>query len=456
MVDTPRTLAAMASILPDQTSGQISPQDMRDLMQSAHPEAFGYFNIEAFGAVGDDSTDNSASLANAYSAANAAQGTMWVPDGTFLHDGLDWFTMKCEVVGASRAGAELKLRAGNSRSVITTETKGDTDFGRHGPSIRNLKITGNNESALGNYGLEMSGSKSHNVYNVSINNSGDSLIIVTDTVAVSHHNMFSDLTLVPGEHLRTLNRPLIDVQGISNGSNFRRITCRGDDTGGTHGNLGVIGGIRVFDAGGSTINTWGVFEDIEFAGFSLDAAGALVTIDSAKEIYLRNIQMSNPGTTGAGAVMYRIKRGLGTNTGGHHISARAPGDVLTGTGGTLASVVELDDDYCVIDVSHLANDTVVDIKSGAQYNDISVWGKSGVATATGAAPSVKDSSGNHDNTWRVYHGDSRGVMPPRWTTAERSDLDGGLAAADEGFFGYNMTAQKFQNWNGTVFVNTDA
>jgi len=370
-----------------------------------------------------------------------------------MHDGLDWLNMECEVVGASRAASELKLRAGNSRSVIKTETQANTDFGRHGPSIRNLKITGNNEGALGNYGIEMSSSKSHNIRNCSINDSGDSLITVNDSVTASHHNMFIDLTLVPGTNLATLNRPLIEVSGVANGNNFRRINCFG--TQGSRDVLGVIGAISVYDAGGSTVNTWNVFEDIVFQTFSIAAGGAFVTIESAKEITFRNMKLWDPVTQPSGtSTYYRIKRGSGTNTGGHWITDRNPGN-FTGSGGTLDSTVEIDDDWCVVDISHQAHDQNVLLKSGALYNDITIHGKSANSTHQGAnpmvVPAVVDNSGNDTNTYRIAHGRGRGVMPPRGTTAERGTMDDGFGAAQSGFQWYDTTTNKMTFWNGSAW-----
>lgn len=53
MVDTARTKAAMATLLADNVSGDISPQDVRDLMESAAPpHGFMYFSSAAETTIG--------------------------------------------------------------------------------------------------------------------------------------------------------------------------------------------------------------------------------------------------------------------------------------------------------------------------------------------------------------------------------------------------------------------
>jgi len=438
-------------VLADNATEDIDPQGSRDLNQSAHPEARGVFTTRSFGAKADDSTNDTAALDLAYAAANAAKGTLAISPGIHKHDGLDWLNMQCEVVAASRSGAELKLNAGVSRSVVKVTTAGNTDFGRHGPSIRNLKITGNNEQALGNYGLELDDAQYLTMFNSSVNDSGDSLISLRDTTGTSSRNSFHYLTLVPGTKLDELNRPLIEVRGACNYNSFTQLNFFG--TQGARDRFGTVGSIWVNGNGALAVGN--LFKDLMYQTFSFVTPGAFFTIESARECVFWNSKMwDSPLKTGQ--VGYRVKRGAGTNTGGHWIVDRWGASAVGPTEG-FTSIVEIDDDYCVVEMTLRSESDLVVFKSGAQFNHAVIRGKSGnnprtIDARQSGAPVVKDNSGNHTNTWYVAYGESRGIMPPRWTTAERADLDAGLAAADEGYYGYNLTTQRLEVWNGSAFV----
>jgi len=101
MVDTARTQAALQAIFADNTSGAITPQDLRDLVisvafyeKTAEETAAGITptdyrypagNVKRYGAVGDNSTDDLVAFQNAHDAIDAsyAGGEIIVPKGNY-------------------------------------------------------------------------------------------------------------------------------------------------------------------------------------------------------------------------------------------------------------------------------------------------------------------------------------------------------------------------------------
>ncbi len=81
MADTVRTLAALQALLPDNSAGDISAQDARDVLVSTFPPVF---NVRAYGATGDGSTDDTAAVQAAIDACVAAGGgTVYFPAGVY-------------------------------------------------------------------------------------------------------------------------------------------------------------------------------------------------------------------------------------------------------------------------------------------------------------------------------------------------------------------------------------
>ena len=70
MVDTARLLPALQTLLADNTAGDISAQDVRDMLVSTYPHVE---NVKNHGAVGDNSTDDTVAI---QAAADAAKGDL--------------------------------------------------------------------------------------------------------------------------------------------------------------------------------------------------------------------------------------------------------------------------------------------------------------------------------------------------------------------------------------------
>lgn len=94
MADTPRTLAALQTLLADNTVGAISAQDVRDLLVSVYDA--NTYNVKDYGALGDGSTDDTTAIEDTFTAAGT-HGLVYFPpvanqsSGGYLYsgDGID-------------------------------------------------------------------------------------------------------------------------------------------------------------------------------------------------------------------------------------------------------------------------------------------------------------------------------------------------------------------------------
>ena len=122
MADIPRRLAALQSLYADNSTGLISAQDFRDGVQSWNPEAFGIYNVLAFGAVGDGVTDDTTAIQDAFDTAIAAAGTILIPAGSSFYKTTAAITITNKksfvVLGTG-------VSSGDPRSQIQRTTAGD-------------------------------------------------------------------------------------------------------------------------------------------------------------------------------------------------------------------------------------------------------------------------------------------------------------------------------------------
>jgi hypothetical protein len=137
MPDTPRTVAELKSIFADaQAAASITPQDMRDLVEST-ADAIGptWANVRHHGGTGDGSTDDTAAIQAADTAA--AGGLLFFPAGVYKYT--SEITQTCSWIGAGGQRA-----VGDTSSVLlagaaVNGVKLNTD--RH--RIQNLVLDGN-------------------------------------------------------------------------------------------------------------------------------------------------------------------------------------------------------------------------------------------------------------------------------------------------------------------------
>lgn len=107
MVDTARRLSTMAGILGPNVTGNISAQDMRDLMQSSHAEAMGWYNVKTFGvqASGGDDRPKIQEAIDALSdpTTGLGGGTLFFPPGEYrIHSPLNLTKAQIRFVGVGK------------------------------------------------------------------------------------------------------------------------------------------------------------------------------------------------------------------------------------------------------------------------------------------------------------------------------------------------------------------
>ncbi len=130
MVDTRRTLAAIQLLLADNTSGAISPQDMRDAIESSYPDVQ---NIKNHGAVGDNATDDSAAI---QSAIDVGRGIVFIPNGTYRVESVLDIKTGVHLVGEGRDATFID--GGDTSNVLRANGTSGTPVSHS--SIRNIAI----------------------------------------------------------------------------------------------------------------------------------------------------------------------------------------------------------------------------------------------------------------------------------------------------------------------------
>lgn len=127
-----------------------------------------FYDIETYGAVGDDSTNNTTAIQNAINACDTAGGgVVLIPAKTYRTGPLT-FTRKVEIRGVNKIFSVLKANtSGTLLSHVGAESlTGTTDFDIiKGPSVSNLVLEGNN---VGTTGLNLEDTHNTNVVDVSI------------------------------------------------------------------------------------------------------------------------------------------------------------------------------------------------------------------------------------------------------------------------------------------------
>lgn len=134
MTDTPRSESELLTIFADNTSGDISPQDMRDFVVSV--PALGttdVFNVKDYGAVGDGTTDDTTAFNTTVAAVPAGGAVIYFPPGTYRGT-FDAGTTKPVTIQGS--GMRATILKGTATTILR--------IGKNGSSIRDLTVTDSN------------------------------------------------------------------------------------------------------------------------------------------------------------------------------------------------------------------------------------------------------------------------------------------------------------------------
>jgi hypothetical protein len=128
-----------------------------------------FYNVKAsYGAVGDGSTDDTAAIAAALSAANAAGGgTVYFPPGVYVTGTQNLYT-GVHILGAGIATTTIRLKSGTNADLLHAYTAninlsssfgGGSDTGVYNFSIQDISLDGNkaNQSSGTSYPLRLYG-----------------------------------------------------------------------------------------------------------------------------------------------------------------------------------------------------------------------------------------------------------------------------------------------------------
>jgi hypothetical protein len=123
--------------------------------------ASGVFDVRAFGAKGDGSTDDTAAVQAAIDAAAVSGGMVWLAPGTYLC-GTIVLKSKVHVVGSGYEVSILKLKAGTNASLLKganfdTLTGSDSHAGIAQWSLQDLTVDGNRANNTAGCGIQVYG-----------------------------------------------------------------------------------------------------------------------------------------------------------------------------------------------------------------------------------------------------------------------------------------------------------
>jgi hypothetical protein len=155
-----------------------------DSFRAAQPQ----FDVRSYGAVGNGSTDDTASVQAALNAAAAVGGVVQFPGGTFLVGNLTSAT-KVSWRGAGQGSTTLLCKSGTTGNWITV-----TSFSE----LSDLTISGNGQSVVALYLYQAARSMLHHLYlpNTGANTGTAIMAQGTGAGTASHGIHFSDLNII--------------------------------------------------------------------------------------------------------------------------------------------------------------------------------------------------------------------------------------------------------------------
>jgi hypothetical protein len=155
-----------------------------DSFRAAQPQ----FDVRSYGAVGNGSTDDTASVQAALNAAGAVGGVVQFPGGTFLVGNLTSAT-KVSWRGAGQGSTTLLCKSGTVGNWITV-----TSFSE----LSDLTISGNGQSVVALYLYQAARSMLHHLYlpNTGANTGTAIMAQGTGAGTASHGIHFSDLNII--------------------------------------------------------------------------------------------------------------------------------------------------------------------------------------------------------------------------------------------------------------------
>lgn len=172
------------------------------------------YNIKAFGAKGDGSTDDTTSLNSAVTAAVATSGTVYVPHGTYMLNPSNLNPITSNLVGESMLGTIFKIVSGYNatQNLIRVVSTSNVVVG-------NFTVDGNKANVAGGtqYGLYLSTNTNSGAYNVLAQNfTGVGIHFFNNTRAFCD-NLYSTANTFHGlEFEQNVKGTFTNIHGYSN------------------------------------------------------------------------------------------------------------------------------------------------------------------------------------------------------------------------------------------------
>lgn len=164
----------------------------------------GGYNVKAFGATGDGTTDDTAAIQKALNEV----AHIWFPVGTYrVTSTLTADKSSLKMFGEGEYAAVIKADAAHSGGILLD--LGNTTTSRYGNEIRNLGLDGNNVASLKGIRLRRINNQSKIVHN---HIQGFDIAIEADSLALANVCAFNKFGL---PRINTINIKLIDTAGNS-------------------------------------------------------------------------------------------------------------------------------------------------------------------------------------------------------------------------------------------------
>lgn len=281
----------------------------------------GVYNVLEYGAVGDGSTDDTAAIQAAITAA-ASGGIVFLPAGTYaITGGLSFASVACSFVGH---GLDTIIScASQTGPVLDLENYLSGNY-KYGQVFEKFAIEGDNtaDATKTHCGIYIGGDPAP-VYgitavtfrDISISKTGgSSLKIITETNCCR----FDNITLYRPVGANTNDVPYLHLYGTCNSNLFTNIMCRSSTT-----DADGASGVVLLEDNGSTLSPWNnTFIKLSTEYCHLAENGSLIVCKGIGNSFIDCWEWDTGTTTGetTNTCMFRLSNATTCRSGGNVIS----------------------------------------------------------------------------------------------------------------------------------------
>lgn len=332
--------------------------------QSGEAGLLNVFNVKAYGAVGNDSTDDTAAFNAAKTAAGA--GRVYAPTGTYkIVGGLSFPTASLFGDGL---GSVIHVTA-QTGAALDIGASGDFQYGR---VFEKFQVIGDGIADAGktHTGISLHGTVlGASFRDISISLTGGPPLKLATNAFI---NSFGNLTLFRPVGADTNDVPYLHLLGVVNGNNFTNVILRSVDA-----SVDALSGcVRLeYSAGDSYVPSRNTFYSLSTEGLHIPENGSLVCVDGAENAfhnYMDYDSVASSASTTNTALMRFVANGA-LVTGGNVVNGPIPG--AFGGGSNIAWGVVLEGNGNRVQGSASYPSQHVLLKSGAARNYVDIGGR---------------------------------------------------------------------------------